>query len=54
MNLVENINEWNNMNFRFIGIYSKNNLEYFINDIGCCLYNITIVPIYDTLGEEAT
>ena len=54
MNLVENINEWNNMNFRFIGIYSKNNLEYFINDIGCCLYNITIIPIYDTLGEEAT
>lgn len=42
------------MNFRFIGIYSKNNLEYFINDIGCCIYNITIVPIYDTLGEEAT
>ncbi len=42
------------MNFKFIGFYSKNTVNYFLADIGCCLYNITSIPIYDTLGEEAT
>ena len=54
LNLVENINEWNNMDLKFIGIYSKNCINYFLTDIGCCLYGITIVPVYDTLGEEST
>ena len=54
MNLVEPITEWNNREFKFLGVYSKNNLEYFIMDIGSCMQNITVVPIYDTLGEEAT
>ena len=54
MNLVEPINEWNDKEFKFLGIYSKNNLEYFIMDIGSCMQNVTVVPIYDTLGEEAT
>ena len=42
------------MNLKFVGIYSRNRLETFIVDIGCCIQNIVIVPIYDTLGEEAT
>lgn len=54
LNLIENINEWNNYELKFIGIYSKNSLNYFLTDIGCCIYNITTIPIYDTLGEEAT
>lgn len=37
MNLVEPINEWNNKEFKFLGVYSKNNLEYFIIDIGSCI-----------------
>ena len=53
-NLVKSINEWKNYNLKFIGIYSKNTANYLIADIGLCLYGITIVPIYDTLGEEAT
>lgn len=53
-NLVKEINEWKNYNLKFLGIYSKNNINYLLTDIACCLYGITIIPIYDTLGEEAT
>ena len=38
--------------FRFIGINSKNREEWFIADIACVFYNITIVPFYDTLGAD--
>jgi len=48
------IKEWNDLELSFIGIYSKNTMEYLISDIGSCIQGITIVPIYDTLGEEAT
>ena len=54
MNLVPKISEWNNMTFNFVGVYSKNNLEYVMLDLACIFYGFTIVPIYDTLGEEAT
>ena len=54
MNLVESIKEWKDKEFKFLGVYAKNNLEYFIMDIGSCMQNVTVVPIYDTLGEEAT
>ena len=54
MKLTKEINEWNNMTLSFIGIYSKNTVRYFIADIACGIQNITIIPIYDTLGEEAT
>lgn len=52
--LVPEITEWNDLTFRFLGIYSKNTLEYIISDIGACMYGITTIPIYATLGEEAT
>ena len=39
---------------RFAGFYSKNTVNFMISDIGSCIQNITAVPIYDTLGEEAT
>ena len=39
---------------KFVGVYSKNSPEWIILDAACCLYGLTTVPIYDTLGEEAT
>ena len=42
------------MELQFVGIYSRNRIETYIIDMGCCIQNIVIVPIYDTLGEEAT
>ncbi len=38
---------------KFVGFYSKNVLELYVADIGCCLQNLTIIPFYDTLGEDA-
>ena len=37
MNLVESIKEWKDKEFKFLGVYAKNNLEYFIMDIGSCM-----------------
>ena len=48
------VKEWNNLSLCCAGIYAKNSYEYLQFDIACTLYGITIVPIYDTLGEEAT
>lgn len=42
------------MPLKLVGVYSKNCLEYLTLDVACCFYGLTIVPIYDTLGEEAT
>ena len=42
------------MSLKFIGVYSKNNLKYFITDIACIVKGLTSIPIYDTLGDEAT
>lgn len=50
---LTDLNEDWNTKLSFIGIYSKNTLNYFISDIAFCLYDITTVPIYDTLGESA-
>ena len=46
--------EWNNLSLKFVGIYSKNSVRYATLDIACGIYGLTSVPIYDTLGEEAT
>jgi long-chain acyl-CoA synthetase len=37
---------------KFIGIFCKNRPEWSIVDIGCLLYNIVSIPLYDTLGDE--
>lgn len=37
---------------KFVGIFSKNRPEWTIVDVGCVMYNIVTVPIYDTLGDE--
>lgn len=54
MDLVEEIKEWNNYSLKFVGSYSKNTVNSLILDISCSIYGFTIIPIYDTLGEEAT
>lgn len=54
LNLVSEANEWRNMKLQFAGIYAKSSFEYLLFDVACCLFNITIIPIYDTLGAEAT
>lgn len=54
LNLAPEINEWRNYNLRMIGVYAKNSLEYINLDLACVFYGLTIVPIYDTLGEQAT
>lgn len=46
--------EWNNYSLKFVGIYSKNSVRYATLDIACGIYGFTSIPIYDTLGEEAT
>jgi long-chain acyl-CoA synthetase len=53
MNLVDESRDWKNINFKFIGMYSINTVNYIISDIANCIYGNTIVPLYDTLGEEA-
>ena len=35
-----------------IGIFSKNRYEWMVTDVACCLYGLTLVPLYDTLGIE--
>ena len=34
------------------GIFSKNRQEWTISDVAACLYGLTTIPIYDTLGDE--
>jgi long-chain acyl-CoA synthetase len=34
------------------GIFSKNRMEWTVTDIGACLYGLTSIPLYDTLGDE--
>lgn len=39
--------------FRFVALYSKNREEWTITDFGCMLGGITTVTLYDTLGKES-
>jgi len=36
---------------KLIGLFSKNRVEWGITDIACLLFNITTIPLYDTLGD---
>ena len=40
-------------NFKFLGIYSKNRIEWIIAYLGSHANDATVVTIYDTLGEKA-
>lgn len=36
-----------------IGLYSQNRVEYGIIEQACYMYSMVLVPLYDTLGQEA-
>lgn len=38
---------------RELGIFSKNRVEWFLCEQAANAYGITLVPLYDTLGDEA-
>ena len=38
--------------FRFLGIYSRNNEKFVVSDLACHLNSITVVTIYDSLGDH--
>ncbi|XP_954248.1 long-chain-fatty-acid--coa ligase 5, putative [Theileria annulata] len=42
-----------NQTVRMVGIYSQNTVEWLITEQVCNAYNLTLVPLYDTLGEES-
>ena len=54
LNLAKTTNEFKDFHMKMVAIYSGNNKEFILLDIACSLFNYTTVPIYDTLGEEAT
>lgn len=39
--------------FKFLGIYSRNRVEWMIADLGSHANSVTVVTIYDTLGDQA-
>ena len=54
LKLAPEVNEFENFKVKFIGVYSKNSVEWLLTDVACSYYGLTVVPIYDTQGEEAT
>lgn len=54
LNLFEEKAQFRDYKLKFISIYSRNTREWFLVDIANILYGITTMPLYDTLGEEAT
>ena len=53
LNLCPEINFENESHFRFLGIYSRNKKEWLLSYLGAMRDSITIVTIYDTLGDKA-
>ena len=54
LDLVPWREEYKDYKLRFMGVYAKNSYRYFVEDMACIMHNVVSVPIYDTLGEEAT
>ena len=40
--------------FRFVGIFSKNRVEWLLTDLACMLSNVASVALYDTLGADSS
>ncbi|KAK1154068.1 long-chain-fatty-acid--CoA ligase 1 [Acipenser oxyrinchus oxyrinchus] len=38
---------------QFIGIFAQNRPEWVVAELACYTYSMAVVPLYDTLGEEA-
>ena len=54
LNLEKKVKEENYPEMELISIFSKNREEWLFLDFACVLYNLTMVPLYDTLGQEST
>ena len=53
LNLCPIIKFEDEQSFRFLGIYSRNKKEWLLSYLGAMRDSITIVTIYDTLGDKA-
>ena len=51
---VPTTSEYQDFNLKLLAIYGKNSVEWYLVDIACAWYGLTSVPIYDTLGAQAT
>eukprot|EP00923_Selenidium_pygospionis_P031859 GHVN01056304.1.p1 GENE.GHVN01056304.1~~GHVN01056304.1.p1 ORF type:complete len:686 (+),score=98.62 GHVN01056304.1:273-2330(+) len=38
---------------RFVGLMSKNRMEWHVTDLACGAHNLCTIPLYDTLGDSA-
>ena len=54
LDLTEVKSQYLNYNIKFVAIYGKNTREWLLTDTANILYGFTTMPIYDTLGVEAT
>lgn len=50
--MVPEKKEYLDFSLRVAGVMSKNREQWIIVDNACILYNITTVPLYDTLNPE--
>lgn len=39
--------------YKFLGVISKNRVEWGITDLACLSSSVTIVPFFDSLGPDA-
>ena len=53
LELCPQVTSNNNEVFKFLGIYSRNNEQWVISELGCHANSVTVVTIYDTLGDNA-
>ena len=52
LKLCPNINH-DGVDWKFLGIHSRNREEWAVMDLACLRSAITIVPFFDSLGKEA-
>ncbi len=52
LNFCPEIQSNSNGVFRFLGIYSRNNQKFVISDLASHLFSVTVVTIYDSLGDH--
>ena len=53
LNLCPDYHSEHDGDFKFLGIYSRNKVEWYLSLLGAHAIGVTIVTIYDTLGEKA-
>ena len=43
---------WKEGGMELVGIFAKNRYEWMLTDMACCLFGLTLVPLYLTLGMD--